>query len=197
MTRNSPLDQSLNFISYIDQLKTVTRQNGLWDGSRPENTAEHSWHAALSSQLLAPFANQMIDVDKVTRMLLIHDLIEIEAGDTFVYDPEGLAAQENAELKAAEFVFGQLPEEQRKAMRALWNEFEERESPEAKFAKAVDRFMPLYSNFCNGGYSWQAHQVTKGQVVEICAIIQDGSRQLWAVAEKMLSESVEKGWLLP
>jgi len=197
MTTNTPLSQTLDFIGYIDQLKTVIRQNGLWDGSRPENTAEHSWHAALSAQLLSPYANQPIDVDKVTRMLLIHDLIEIEAGDTFVYDSAGLAAQEEAELKAAEIVFGQLPEEQGTALRALWDEFEERATPEAKFAKAVDRFMPLYSNYCNGGYSWQAHYVTKEQVVEICSKIQEGSSQLWAIAECMLADSVEKGWLLP
>lgn len=194
---DNPLAQTLGFIGYSDRLKQVIRRNGLWDGSRPENTAEHSWHAALSAQLLAPYANQPIDVDKVTRMLLIHDLIEIEAGDTFVYDAKGLAAQEDAELKAAEVVFGHLPQEQGQALRALWNEFEERSTQEAKFAKAIDRFLPLYSNYANGGYSWRAHLVTKGQVVEICAIIQDGSRQLWAVAEQMLEESVQKGWLLP
>lgn len=197
MPSDKSLSQTLNFISYSDRLKQVIRRNGLWDGSRPENTAEHSWHAALSAQLLAPYANQLIDVDKVTRMLLIHDLIEIEAGDTFVYDAEGLAAQEEAELKAAEVVFGHLPPEQGQALRVLWDEFEERSTPEAKFAKAIDRFMPLYSNYVNGGYSWQTSQVTKGQVVEICAIIQDGSSQLWAVAEQMLEESVQKGWLLP
>ncbi len=117
MTANNPLQQTLDFIGYIDQLKNVIRRNALWDGSRPENTAEHSWHAALSAQLLAPYANQPIDVDRVTRMLLIHDLIEIEAGDTFVYDAEGMENQEAAELKAAQIVFGSLPEEQGKPLR--------------------------------------------------------------------------------
>lgn len=197
MTANNPLQQTLDFIGYIDQLKNVIRRNALWDGSRPENTAEHSWHAALSAQLLAPYANQPIDVDRVTRMLLIHDLIEIEAGDTFVYDAEGMENQEAAELKAAQIVFGSLPEEQGKPLRALWDEFEERSTPDAKFAKAIDRFMPLYSNYCNGGYSWLAHDVTKAQVVNICIIIQDGSSILWEMAEEMLSESVKKGWLKP
>lgn len=197
MTANNPLQQTLDFIGYIDQLKNVIRRNALWDGSRPENTAEHSWHAALSAQLLAPYANQPIDIDRVTRMLLIHDLIEIEAGDTFVYDAEGMENQEAAELKAAQIVFGSLPEEQGKPLRALWDEFEERSTPDAKFAKAIDRFMPLYSNYCNGGYSWLAHDVTKEQVVNICLIIQDGSSILWEMAEEMLTESVKKGWLKP
>lgn len=197
MTAENPFHQTLDFIGYLDQLKNVIRQNGLWDGSRPENTAEHSWHAALSALLLAPYANEPIDVDKVTRMLLIHDLIEIEAGDTFVYDAKGLEKQEEAELQAAEIVFGRLPEAQGAALRALWDEFEERSTPEAKFAKAIDRFMPLYSNYCNGGYSWRAHDVTHGQVVEICAKIQDGSSALWAFSEDILTESVQKGWLKP
>ena len=195
MTPENHLPQALDFISYVDQLKSVIRQNALWDDSRPENTAEHSWHAALSALLLAPYANQPVDVDKVVRMLLIHDLIEIEAGDTFVYDEVGLAKQEAAELKAAAEVFGRMPEEQGPALRALWDEFEARTTPEAKFAKAVDRFMPLYSNYCNGGHSWLAHDVTKAQVVQICAIIEEGSAQLWERAEDMLTESVKKGWL--
>ncbi|MBG0771367.1 MAG: HD domain-containing protein [Anaerolineaceae bacterium] len=197
MTAENPFHQTLDFIGYLDQLKSVIRQNGLWDGSRPENTAEHSWHAALSALLLAPYANEPIDVDKVTRMLLIHDLIEIEAGDTFVYDAQGLEMQEAAELKAADIVFGRLPEAQGAALRALWDEFEERSTPEAKFSKAIDRFMPLYSNYCNGGYSWRAHDVTQAQVVNICAKIQDGSSALWALSEEMLAESVQKGWLKP
>jgi len=197
MTNEKPIQQTLEFISYLDQLKGVIRRNGLWDGSRRENTAEHSWHAALSALLLAPLANQPVDTDKVLRMLLIHDLIEIEAGDTFVYDQEGVENQESAELKAAQLVFSRLPEEQGAALRALWDEFEARITPEAKFAKAIDRFMPLYSNYCNGGYSWLAYDVTQSQVLDICAKIEDGSSTLWQMAEEMIAESVQKGWLTP
>jgi putative hydrolase of HD superfamily len=193
--KDSALSQATDFIAYIDQLKGVVRQNGLFDGTRPENTAEHSWHAALSAIVLAPYANEPVDIDRVTRMLLIHDLIEIEAGDTFVYDAEGLAAQEAAELKAAELVFGRLPQPLDRELRALWDEFEAHQTPDAKFAKAVDRFMPLFSNIHNGGVSWLPHGITKAQVIEICHIIQDGSEALWTLSEQMLDEAEAKGWL--
>ncbi|MDY6873964.1 MAG: HD domain-containing protein [Chloroflexota bacterium] len=189
------LSQATDFIAYVDQLKGVIRQNGLFDDSRSENTAEHSWHAALSAIVLSPYANEPVDIDRVTRMLLIHDLIEIEAGDTFVYDGEGLAAQETAELKAAEIVFGRLPQPLGRELRTLWDEFEARQTADAKFAKAVDRFMPLFSNIRNGGSSWLPHGITKAQVIEICHIIQDGSETLWALSEDMLDDAEARGWL--
>lgn len=187
----------ISFISYIDQLKGVIRKNGLHDGSRPENTAEHSWHAAISALLLAQYANESIEINKVIQMLLIHDLIEIEAGDTFVYDQKEVSEQEQAEEKAAMNVFGRLPDEQGKALRALWEEFETRETPEAKFAKAMDRFLPLYSNIINKGYSWQPYKVTQSQVKKIGNIIQDGSTKLWGLAEEMLDNAVDEGYLNP
>ena len=192
-----PMQAQLDFIAYADQLKTVIRKNGLIDSSRAENTAEHSWHAALTAQVLAPWSNVPINADKVSRMLLIHDLVEIEAGDTFIYDAEAAAQQEEAEARAAEKVFGQLPPEQGQSLKALWEEFEARETPEAKFAKAIDRFMPIFSNSRNTGSSWLPHAITRGQVVERCWVIQEGSEKLWQVTEKLLDEGVEKGWLLP
>lgn len=187
----------ISFISYIDQLKGVMRKNGLHDGSRSENTAEHSWHAAFSAFLLAQYANQPIEINKVIQMLLIHDLVEIEAGDTFVYDQKEVLEQDQAEAKAAMKVFGRLPEEPGRELRALWEEFEARETPDAKFAKAIDRFLPLYSNIINKGYSWQPYSITQSQVKEIASIIQDGSTKLWNLVEEMLDNAVDEGYLNP
>jgi len=187
----------ISFISYIDQLKGVMRKNGLHDGSRSENTAEHSWHAAFSAFLLAQYANQPIEINKVIQMLLIHDLVEIEAGDTFLYDQKEVLEQDQAEAKAAMKVFGRLPEEPGRELRALWEEFEARETPEAKFAKAIDRFLPLYSNIINKGYSWQPYSITQSQVKEIASIIQDGSTKLWNLVEEMLDNAVDEGYLNP
>ena len=189
--------ETISFISYIDQLKGIIRKNGLNDGSRPENTAEHSWHAALSALLLSQYSDQPIEINRVIQMLLIHDLVEIEAGDAFVYDKDEVSGQEEAEAKALDLVFGKLPDGQAEVLKTLWNEFEARETPEAKFAKAIDRFLPLYSNFINKGYSWQPYNVTKSQVREVASIIQDGSEQLWAVVEEMLDHAVDEGYLEP
>jgi len=195
MARDPVFINIIKFIGYIDKLKSVIRQNGLHDDSRAENTAEHSWHAALSALLLVPYANFPVNIDKVIQMLLIHDLIEIEAGDTFVYDDEALVLQEHAEEEAAQLVFGRLPADQGKALRALWEEFETRQTPEAKFAKAVDRFLPLYSNFHNKGYSWRIHEVSQSQVRHICHIIEEGSPILWDLTEEMIDDAVEQGFL--
>jgi putative hydrolase of HD superfamily len=197
MPRDPKLAQAVDFIAYADQLKNVIRRNGLFDGSRRENTAEHSWHAAISAQVLAPFANAPVDADRVTKMLLIHDLIEIEAGDTYAYDVEARSKQEAAEEQAAEIVFGRMPEPKGVELRALWDEFEARETPDAKFAKAIDRFMPLYSNYTNGGFSWSSVKVSKEQIMEVCWIIEEGSETLWALTLEMLDEGVNKGWIKP
>lgn len=197
LTNDETFQKTIEFVGYIDKLKSIIRQNGLHDDSRAENTAEHSWHAALSAVLLAPYANFPVDIDKVSQMLLIHDLIEIEAGDTFVYDDEAQVLQEQAEQKAAQVVFGQLPPTQGEELQALWEEFEARQTPEAKFAKAVDRFLPLFSNFHNKGYSWRVHNVSQSQVRHICHIIEDGSAILWDLTEKMIDEAVEQGFLKP
>lgn len=197
MPNDESFQQAIGFIAYIDQLKGVIRKNGLFDGSRPENTAEHSWHAALSAQLLAPFANEPVDADRVSKMLLIHDLIEIEAGDTFAYDPEARATQAAIEEQAADIVFGLIPGPEQKELRALWDEFEARQTPDAKFAKSIDRFLPLFSNYQNEGFSWLPNNVSKEQVVEVCWIIQEGSQTLWTLTEQMLDDGVSRGWLKP
>jgi len=187
---------ALMFIAYIDRLKSVIRVNGLFDGSREENTAEHSWHAALSALVLEPYADEIVNIDQVIRMLLIHDLVEIEAGDTYAYDdPAILAHQEQIEIEAAEVVFNQVNPPLDQELRTLWDEFEARMTPEAKFAKAIDRFMPIYSNIQNGGGFWQERGVTLQQVREKIAIIREGSTQLAVIAEAMVAEAAQKGIL--
>ena len=193
----APFDQAVDFIGYIDQLKSVIRKNALHDGSRKENTAEHSWHAALSAILLAPYANAPVNADRAARMLLIHDLIEIEAGDTFVYDPDPLNQQEAAERQAADDIFKRLPEGQGQVFKALWEEFEARQTPEAKFAKAIDRFLPMYSNLRNGGFSWLPHNITQAQVRELGEIVREGSTKLWEWLDHELQQAVEDGRLRP
>lgn len=184
-------------MAYIDRLKNVIRVNGLFDGSREENTAEHSWHAALTALILAPYADEPVDVDRVIRMLLVHDLIEIEAGDTFAYaDPEVLAQQEALEIEAAEVVFGQVSSPLNEELRALWDEFEARISPEAKFAKAIDRFMPLFSNIQNGGEIWKQRGVKLAQVRQNIAIIREGSTRLADIAENLAVDAARQGILV-
>lgn len=195
--KTAVLQQDLAFVAYIDRLKNVIRVNGLFDGSREENTAEHSWHAALSALILAPYADEPVDVDRVIRMLLVHDLIEIEAGDTFAYaDPEVLAQQEALEIEAAEVVFGQVSSPLNEELRALWDEFEARISPDAKFAKAIDRFMPLFSNIQNGGEIWKQRGVKLAQVRQNIAIIREGSTRLADISEDMSIEAARQGILV-
>jgi putative hydrolases of HD superfamily len=191
------IHNDMAFIAYIDRLKTVIRVNKLFDGSREENTAEHSWHAALSALILAPYANEPVDIDKVIRMLLLHDLIEIEAGDTFAYDcPDVLAKQEQLESESALVVFGKMRSPLGEEMRALWDEFEARVTPESKFAKAIDRFMPIYSNIHNGGEIWMKHGVSLQQVRQNIAIIREGSTQLADQAEEMVAKAAHEGVLV-
>ena len=191
------IHNDMAFIAYIDRLKNVIRVNKLFDGSREENTAEHSWHAALSALILAPYANQPVDIDKVIRMLLLHDLIEIEAGDTFAYDrPDVLAKQEQLESESAQVVFGKMRSPLGEEMRALWDEFEARVTPESKFAKAIDRFMPIYSNIQNGGEIWMKHGVSVQQVSQKIAIIREGSTQLADQAEEMVAKAAHEGVLV-
>lgn len=190
------IHQDLEFVAYIDRLKNVIRVNGLFDGSRAENTAEHSWHAALSALILAPYANQVVDIDRVIRMLLVHDLIEIEAGDTFAYaDSAVLARQEQIEIEAAEVVFNQMSFHLGDQLRALWDEFEARVTPDAMFAKAIDRFLPVYSNIHNGGEIWRHHGVSLQQVLQNIAIIREGSTQLADLAEDMVTAAAQQGIL--
>jgi putative hydrolase of HD superfamily len=189
------LEQQLIFIVEIDKLKNVLRQSYLVDGSRRENSAEHSWHVALVAVVLAEHANESVDLLKVVKMLLIHDVVEVDAGDTFVYDEAAMAAKAGKERAAAERIFGLLPAEPGAELRALWDEYEDAASPEAKYAAAVDRFMPMLHNYHTGGKSWQAHGITAERVLKKNAPIADGAADVWEYAKRMIDDAVKKGFL--
>jgi putative hydrolase of HD superfamily len=193
-----PLERRLGFLLEADRLKTVLRQSRISDGSRRENSAEHSWHLALMALVLAGHAPPGTDLARVMAMLLIHDLVEIDAGDLFLYsDPAALARQEEAERAAADRIFPLLPPGQAAALRALWDEFEERRTPEARFARALDRLQPMLLNTVTGGGTWVAHGVTADQVMARVALIEDGSAALGAYARRLVADAVSQGLLAP
>lgn len=192
------LEQQLSFVLTADRLKTVLRQSPLTDLSRRENSAEHSWHVALMALVLARHAPPAADPARVISMLLIHDLVEVDAGDLFVYaDEAAQARQAEAERAAADRLFGMLPPGQAATMRALWEEFEERATPDAKFARALDRLQPMLVNMATGGGTWAAHGVTADQVLAKVALIEDGSAVLGDYARHMIATAVEQGLLAP
>jgi putative hydrolase of HD superfamily len=191
------LTRQIAFILEIDRLKTVLRRTYLLDESRNENSAEHSWHLALMAMVLSEHANAKVDVAHVIRMVLVHDVVEIDAGDTYCYDTAGLENKEEREQAAAARIFGLLPDDQRDEMLALWREFEARETPEARFAAALDRLMPMLHNYETRGRSWQEHGIVSGQVLARNAHIADGSEGLWEYTQAFVADAVEKGWLAP
>ena len=191
MTNDERFVKQLRFIVEIDKLKRVLRRTLLTDQSRRENSAEHSWHIALMAPLLAEYAAEEIDVLRVMKMLLVHDLVEIDAGDTFAYDAAGHLDKEDRERAAADRVFGLLPEDQATELRSLWNEFEVSETPEARFALALDRLQPLLQNVHADGGTWRSHGVTREQVVERMRPIQRTSVFLWEYA----IEAIETVWV--
>ena len=193
-----PLESQVSFLLEADRLKTVLRQSTLTDRSRQENSAEHSWHLALMALVLAEHAPPGTDLRQVMAMLVLHDLVEIDAGDLFVYAaaPEQ-ARQAAAERAAADRIFSILPLPEGPTLRALWDEFEERKTPEAKFARALDRLQPMLINMVTGGGTWRAHAVTADQVLTRVALIEDGSPSLGRYARDMIARAVELGILAP
>ncbi|MCF6092884.1 HD domain-containing protein [Microaerobacter geothermalis] len=191
------LMMQIDFIREIDKLKHVYRQTLLMNGSRHENDAEHSWHLAVMAMLLKEHADKEIDVLKVMKMVLIHDLVEIDAGDTFCYDDEAKVDKEERERKAADRIFHILPEDQAWELRNLWEEFEGRSTPEACFAAALDRIQPLLHNYYTKGQSWKEHGVTSDKVLDRNRPIKECSQTLWNLAQEIIRQSVEKGYLLP
>lgn len=192
----SRLEQQLALLIELDQLKSVLRRTRVKSAEgRLENSAEHSWHVALMAILMEEHANEPVDIARVVKMLLLHDIVEIDAGDTFVYDAVASAEQEEKELAAAKRLFGMLPEEQGRALFELWLEFEAAESADAKFAKALDRLIPMLLNYHNDGQSWQEHRVTREQALTINKRIGLGSEVLWEKAQQVIAEATEKGWL--
>ena len=190
------LAQQIEFIAECDKLKEVFRQTLNTQSRRAENDAEHSWHLCLCVIVLAEHANvRDLDVLRVLKMLIVHDLVEIDAGDTFAYDTAAMADQHAREAVAADRIFGLLPPDQGAAFRALWDEFEAKDTPEAKFATAVDRFQPMLLNCRSQAAAWKRHGVTHDRVVARNRHIADGCDELWRYAEKMLQDVVDAGHL--
>lgn len=190
--------EQIRFVLEADRLKTVLRQSPLTDRSRRENSAEHSWHLALMALVLAEHAPPGTDLPRVMSMVVLHDLVEIDAGDLFLYAPAAAHdQQEAAERAAADRLFSLLPARQGQALRALWEEFEERVTPEARFARALDRLQPMLINMVTGGGTWAAHHVTADQVLARVKLIDDGSPSLGAYAREMIAKAVAEGLLAP
>lgn len=189
------LSQQLDFIVEIDKLKGVLRRSRLINKDRYENSAEHSWHVALMAVMLAEHANEAVNLMRVVKMLLVHDIVEIDAGDTYAYDESGKQSQQAREQAAAARLFGLLPEDQADEYTDLFNEFDARETSESRYANAVDRLMPLMHNVYSQGQEWQKHGITKAQVIQRIGPVADGSEALWAVAEDLIDSSVEEGYL--
>ena len=193
--QNNRLERQLQFILEIDKLKLILRQTLLTDGSRRENSAEHSWHLAMMAILLAEYAPTQIDVLRVIKMLLVHDLVEIDAGDTFCYDVQSNENKAMREAEAANRLFGLLPEDQAVELRNLWEEFEAQETGEARFATALDRLQPFLHNQHTKGGTWQIHGITRGQVQRRMQPIEEGAPLIWPFVQKVIEDCVEAGYL--
>ncbi|HCH5603573.1 TPA: HD domain-containing protein [Vibrio parahaemolyticus] len=190
------LEKQLALLIELDNLKSVLRRTRVKSAEgRLENSGEHSWHVALMAVLMEEHANAPVDICRVMKMLLIHDVVEIDAGDTFVYDTAATKEQAEKEIKAAERLFGMLPIDQGQELLALWQEFEAAQSDDAKYAKALDRLIPMLLNYHNNGQSWKENSVTREQALTINKRIEFGSVTLWDKAKELIEEATEKGWL--
>ena len=185
--------KQMDFLLEGDKLKFITRQTYLSDGKRKENDGEHSWHLALMAVLLSEYSNEKVDLVKVITMVLIHDIVEIDAGDTYAYDAVGNQSKREREVKAADRIFNILPEDQAKKFRQLWEEFEAYETPEAKFAHVCDNVQPLMLNDATDGLAWREHDVKKSQVLQRNSRTGEGSQVMMEYINKILDKNVESG----
>lgn len=197
MTDADRLSRQLAFSLELDKLKTILRQTLLTDSSRQENDAEHSWHVAMMAVLLAEHAPAGADPLRASRMLLFHDVVEIDAGDTFIHDDKGNADKAAREQAAADRLYGMLPADQAAELRALWQEYEDRATPTAKFADALDRLQPIMNNFATEGGTWKPHAVTADKVLKLVSRIRAGAPALGEYAENLVREAVKRGYLAP
>ncbi|MGY5253340.1 HD domain-containing protein [Sphingobacterium spiritivorum] len=192
---SAELLKQIDFIKEIDKIKYIQRRTKLFNSDRNENDAEHSWHLALMAIVLAEHSNEKIDLLKVLKMVLIHDIVEIDAGDTFIYDMQKNHSNTDEERRAANRIFGLLPLEQGEELIAVWEEFEAGETPEAKFARAMDRLEPLLQNSSNNGGTWNEPGVNYTKVYTKKSIIKEGSEKIWEYAETLINEGVKNGVL--
>ncbi|MYC95438.1 MAG: HD domain-containing protein [Caldilineaceae bacterium SB0661_bin_32] len=193
---NERLARQLQFILEIDKLKEVLRRSLLLDSRRRENSAEHSWHLAVMALVLAEHANEPIDPLHTLKLVLVHDIVEIDAGDTYAYDPDGHAGKVERERRAAQRIFGLLPADQAKELSGLWEEYEGQQTPESRFALALDRLMPLLHNYHSGGVTWRENRVTVEQVVERMKPVAISSDALGQAASAVIDQAMTSG-LLP
>ncbi len=183
------LKAQINFLIEIDKTKAILRRTRILDGSRYENDAEHSWHLAMLALVLAEYAREPVDLSRVVKMALIHDIVEIDAGDTFAYDEVARLTQREREQRAAERIFALLPPDQAQEFHQLWEEFADRHTPEARFAHALDRLAGVLANYCTGGGGWREHCVPKEKVLERNCVIGESAPELWALARQMIEET--------
>ena len=190
------LQQQIEFMIEIDKLKQISRKTILTDRSREENSAEHSWHIAIAVFLFSEYAqDQKIDWCRVIKMLLVHDLVEIDAGDTYCYDDQGRQDQDRREQQAAERIFKILPQDQSRSFRALWDEFENRNPPESKYANALDRFQPFLQNYVTKGQKKRKNNITRRQVKDRMQPVFDGAPLLWNLVKLFIDDAVQKNYL--
>ena len=187
------LEQQMAFVLEIDKLKNVSRQSYIVSGERKETDAEHSWHLALMSMLLGEYANEAVDMLKVMKMVLVHDLVEIDAGDTYAFDEKGNESKREREVAAAERIFNLLPTDQAAEMRCLWDEFEEGNSAEAKFANTLDKIQPAMLNAAASGKSWREHDVRLEQILKRNERTAEGSKALWEFTSELVDVHVQEG----
>ncbi len=190
------LQQQIEFMLEIDKLKHIFRRTILTDRSREENSAEHSWHIAMAAFLFSEYAqDQEMDLYRVIKMLLVHDLVEIDAGDTYCYDHQSRQDQARREQEAAERIFKILPSDQSQSFRALWVEFENKDTPESKYANALDRFQPFMQNYVTRGQIWRKNNITRRQVMDRMQPVFDGAPVLWNLVKLLIDDAVQKKYL--
>lgn len=191
------LKNQLEFLAEIDKMKNIFRQSLVMDGSRRENDAEHSWHFAMMAMTLYEYASSPdVDLARVIQMALVHDLVEIYAGDTFAYDTKGYESKEKRENEAADRLFEKLPKEQALEYRSLWKEFDEMETADSLYAAAIDRFQPFFSNYKTEGYTWSLHKVTSDKVYKRMSVIKTVIPELWTFVEFVMQDSIDKGYII-
>ncbi|HPU59074.1 MAG TPA: HD domain-containing protein [Candidatus Avimonas sp.] len=194
--KESRFEKQLKFLIKVDKMKTVLRQTILTDRSRQETDAEHSWHFALMALALSEYsAYPDLDMFKVVKMALVHDLVEVYAGDTFAYDEAGYLDKQEREIKAADRIFGMLPEDQASEFRSLWEEFEEMKTPEAIYAAAIDRLQPFINNSVTDGHTWRLHGVTSDKVYKRMEVIKQAIPDVWVFVENVIQDAIKKGFI--
>ncbi|HHV51269.1 MAG TPA: HD domain-containing protein [Clostridiales bacterium] len=194
--KESRFEKQLKFLIEVDKMKTVLRQTILTDRSRQETDAEHSWHFALMALALSEYsAYPDLDMFKVVKMALVHDLVEVYAGDTFAYDEAGYLDKQEREIKAADRIFGMLPEDQASEFRSLWEEFEEMKTPEAIYAAAIDRLQPFINNSVTDGHTWRLHGVTSDKVYKRMEVIKQAIPDVWVFVENVIQDAIKKGFI--